>query len=90
METKAFVPDIPWLEELRLPIVYEGDNPTAVVVEIGLFRALMRRLEELEDEELLNDPEIVAALQAGQADYLAGRTTPIEEVIREMGLEGEI
>jgi hypothetical protein len=83
METKAFVTDIPWLEESQLPIVYEGNKPIAVVVEIGLFRALMRRLEELEDEELLSDSEIVAALQAGQADYLAGRTTPIEEVIRE-------
>jgi len=64
----------PTIEEL--PIVYKYGEPMAVVVDIKLFRVLLDRLEELEDRDLFSDPEIIAGLQAGQDDYLAGRMTP--------------
>jgi hypothetical protein len=71
------------LEEL--PTVYKHGEPTAVVVDIKLFRVLLDRLEELEEQELFSDPEIIAGLQAGQDDYLAGRMTSLEDVIKELG-----
>jgi len=73
------------LEEL--PTVYKYGEPTAVVVDIKLFRLLLDRLQELEDLKLFSDPEIIAGLQAGQNDYLAGRMTSLEDVAKELGLE---
>jgi len=74
----------------ELPTVYKHGEPTAVVVDIKLFRVLLDRLEELEGRELFSDPEIIAGLQAGQDDYLAGRMTSLEDVIKELGLEDEL
>jgi hypothetical protein len=74
----------------ELPTVYKRGEPTAVVVDIKLFRVLLDRLEELEDRDLFSDPEIIAGLQAGQDDYLAGRMTSLEDVIEELGLEDEL
>jgi len=76
------------LEEL--PTVYRYGEPTAVVVDIKLFRLLLDRLQELEDLKLFSDPEIIAGLQAGQNDYLAGRMTSLEDVAKELGLEDEL
>lgn len=74
----------------ELPTVYKYGEPTAVVVDIKLFRLLLDRLQELEDQELFSDPEIIAGLQAGQDDYLAGRMTSLEDVVKELGLEDEL
>jgi hypothetical protein len=74
----------------ELPTVYKCGEPTAVVVDIKLFRLLLDRLQELEDQELFSDPEIIAGLQAGQDDYLAGRMTSLQDVIRELGLGDEL
>jgi len=74
----------------ELPIVYKDGEPRAVVVDIKLFQFLLDRLEELEDRELFSDPEIIAGLQAGQDDYLAGRMTSLEDVAKELGLEDEL
>jgi len=76
----------PTIEEL--PIVYKYGEPMAVVVDIKLFRVLLDRLEELEDRDLFSDPEIIAGLQAGQYDYLAGRMTSLEDIVKELGLNG--
>ena len=73
-----------------LPTVYKYGEPTAVVVDIKLFRLLLDRLQELEDQKLFSDPEVIAGLQAGQDDYLAGRMTSLEDVIKELGLENEL
>jgi len=74
----------------ELPTVYRRGEPTAVVVDIKLFRVLLDRLEELEDQELFSDSEIIAGLQAGQDDYLASRMTSLEDVIKDLGLEDEL
>ena len=74
----------PTIEEL--PIVYRYGEPTAVVVDIKLFRSLLYRLQELEDQKLFSDPEVIAGLQAGQDDYLAGRMTSFEDVVKELGI----
>jgi len=74
----------------ELPTVYKYGEPTAVVVDIKLFRFLLDRLQELEDQKLFSDPEVIAGLQAGQDDYLAGRMTSLEDVIKELGLENEL
>jgi len=74
----------------ELPTVYKYGEPTAVVVDIKLFRLLLDRLQELEDQKLFSDPEVIAGLQAGQDDYLAGRMTSLEDVIKELGLENEL
>ena len=74
----------------ELPTVYKYGEPTAVVVDIKLFRSLLYRLQELEDQKLFSDPEVIAGLQAGQYDYLAGRMTSFEDVVKELGLEDEL
>lgn len=78
----------PTIEEL--PTIYRYGEPTAVVVDIKLFRFLLDKLQELEDQKLFSDPEVIAGLQAGQDDYLAGRMTSLEDVVRELGLEYEL
>jgi len=78
----------PTIEEL--PTIYKYGEPMAVVVDIKLFQILLDRLEELEDRDLFSDPEIIAGLQAGQDDYLAGRMTSLEAVIKDLGLEDEL
>ena len=70
----------------ELPTVYKYGEPTAVVVDIKLFRLLLDRLQELEDQKLFSDPEVIAGLQAGQGDYLAGRMTSFEDVVKELGI----
>ena len=74
----------------ELPTVYKYGEPTAVVVDIKLFRFLLDKLQELEDQKLFSDPEVIAGLQAGQDDYLAGRMTSFEDVVKELGLEEEL
>ncbi len=80
-------PGISLIEELQLPVIYQGDEPTAVVLDIRLFQALIERLGELEDEELFSDPEVIEGLREGHADYLAGKVSSFEDVVRELGLE---
>ncbi len=90
MAPTTFTPDMSLLEELHLPIVYQNGEPAAVVVDIRLFQALIDRLEELEDRELLSNPEIIAQLEAARADHLAGRVVSYEDALKLLGLESEL
>lgn len=76
--TKA-IADQPLLREF--PLVYEGEEPTAVLVDINVFKFLLERLEELEDRELIGDPNVIARLREARADHLAGRTISHGELI---------
>jgi len=72
----------------ELPVVYEGGEPTAVLIDIKVFDLLLERLEELEDRELFKDPKVIARLRRAREDHLAGRTTSHADLIRELGLGG--
>ena len=74
----------------ELPIVYEGGEPTAVLMDIKVFEVLLKRLEELEDRELFSDPKVIARLRKAREDHLAGRVTSRANLVRELGLEGEL
>jgi len=80
--------DRPLIKEL--PVVYEGGEPTAVLIDIEVFELLLKRLEELEDRELFSDPKVIARLRKAREDHLAGRVTSHANLIRELGLEGEL
>ncbi len=80
--------DRPLIKEL--PVVYEGGEPTAVLIDIEVFELLLKRLEELEDHELFSDPEVIARLREAREDHLAGRVTSHANLVRELGLEGEL
>jgi hypothetical protein len=80
--------DRPLIKEL--PVVYEGGEPTAVLIDIKVFQLLLKRLEELEDRELFNDPKVIARLRKAREDHLAGRVTSHANLVRELGLEGEL
>ncbi len=79
-------------EELSegLPLIYEQGEPKAVVLDLNVFQMLLQRLDELEERELLNDPAIVEGLQKAREDHLAGRLTSHNDLIKELGLEGEL
>ncbi|MBS1254019.1 MAG: hypothetical protein MAG451_03075 [Anaerolineales bacterium] len=79
-------------EELSkgLPMIYEEGEPKAVVLDLHVFQTLLQRLDELEERELLNDPAIVEGLQKAREDHLAGRLTSHTDLIKELGLEGEL
>ncbi|MFB0546364.1 MAG: hypothetical protein ACETWB_05590 [Anaerolineae bacterium] len=74
----------------KFPIVYENGEPKAVMVDIEFFQLLLDRLEELEDRELLSDPEVVERLKEAREDHLAGRVTSHADLIEELGLAGEL
>lgn len=74
----------------ELPVVYEGGEPTAVLIDIKVFELLLKRLEELEDRELFSDPKVIARLREAREDHVAGRVTSHADLIRELGLEGEL
>ena len=80
--------DRPLIKEL--PVVYEGGEPTAVLIDIKVFELLLKRLEELEDHELFSDPEVIARLREAREDHLARRVTSHANLVRELGLEGEL
>jgi hypothetical protein len=80
--------DRPLIREL--PIVYEGGEPMAVLIDIKVFELLLERLEELEDRELFNDPKVIARLKRAREDHLAGRVTSHANLVRELGLQGEL
>lgn len=80
--------DRPLIKEL--PVVYEGGEPTAVLIDIRVFELLLKRLEELEDHELFSDPKVIARLRKAREDHLAGRVTSHANLVREFGLEGEL
>ena len=80
--------DRPLIREL--PVVYEGGEPTAVLIDIKVFELLLKRFEELEDHELFNDPKVIARLRKAREDHLAGRVTSHADLVRELGLEGEL
>jgi hypothetical protein len=74
----------------EFPLVYEGGEPTAVLVDINVFGLLLERLEELEDRELFSDPKVIARLKEAREDHLARRVTSHAELIKELGLESEL
>jgi hypothetical protein len=80
--------DRPLIREL--PVVYERGEPTAVLIDIEVLDLLLERLEELEDRELFSDPKVIACLRKAREDHLAGRVTSHADLIRELGLEGEL
>ena len=80
--------DRPLIREL--PVVYEGGEPTAVLIDIKVLDLLLERLEELEDRELFSDPKVIARLRKAREDHLAGRVTSHADLVRELGLEGEL
>ncbi len=75
------------LDDLRLPVIYEMGEPVAVVIDLDVFEAIVKRLEGLEDEALFSDPAIVARLQKAREDHLAGRVVSREALLRELGLD---
>jgi len=79
--------DRPLIREL--PVVYEGGEPTAVLIDIKVLDLLLERLEDLEDRELFSDPKVIARLRRAREDHLAGRITSHANLVRELGLEGE-
>ena len=74
----------------ELPVVYEGGEPTAVLIDIKVLDLLLERLEELDDRELFSDPEVIVRLRKAREDHLAGRVTSHADLVRELGLEGEL
>ena len=74
----------------HLPVIYEKGEPTAILLDIHIFKALLQRLDALEERELLSDPEVVAGLRKARKDHLTGRLTPHIDLIKELGLEGEL
>ena len=80
--------DRPLMREL--PVVYEGGEPTAVLIDIEVFDLLLERLEELDDRELFSDPKVIVRLRKAREDHLAGRVTSHADLVRELGLEGEL
>jgi len=43
----------------ELPVIYEKGAPKAAVIDIKLLEALLERLDELEEKELLDDPKVI-------------------------------
>jgi len=75
--------DRPLIREL--PVVYEGGEPTAVLIDIKVLDLLLERLEDLEDRELFSDPKVIARLRRAREDHLAGRITSHANLVRELG-----
>jgi len=69
----------------ELPVVYEGGEPMAVLLDIKVFELLLKRLEDLEDHELLSDPKVIVRLRKAREDHLAGRVTSHANLVRELG-----
>lgn len=78
----------PFLDEL--PVIYEKGEPKAAVIDIKLLEVLLERLDELEENELLDNPEIVEGLMKARENHLAGRLTSHVDLIKELGLENEL
>lgn len=74
----------------NLPVIYEKGEPTAILLDIHIFEALLQRLDALEERELLGDPEVVAGLRKAREDHLTGRLISHTNLIKELGLEGEL
>lgn len=79
-----------FIEEHNLPLVYRDGEPKAVIIDLKLLEALLEKLDEIEEREMLSDPEAIKSLQEGQADYMAGRVLSQEEALEELGLKGEL
>lgn len=79
-------------EELTedLPMIYERGEPKAVVLSLQVFKALLRKLDELEERELLSDTEVVEGIRKAREDHLAGRLTSHIDLVKKLGLEGEL
>jgi hypothetical protein len=74
----------------ELPVIYEKGQPKAAVIEIKLLEALLERLDELEEKELLNDPEIIEGLMKARENHVAGKITSHADLIKELGLGDEL
>ena len=59
-------------------LITRNGKPAAVVVPVDEYEALE------ETAEILSDPETLAAIEAGRADFERGDTVPFEDVRREL------
>jgi len=55
-------------------------KPAAVVMSADEFESWQETLE------IMSDPEAVAAIKRGMRDVKAGRTRPLEEVLKRLGV----
>jgi len=63
----------------------ENGNLTGVLVPIDLWNILKEEIRE-ETEEILNNPELMKAIKASEADIKAGKTTTLDSLETELGL----
>ncbi len=69
------------IEEIREHVVItRNGRPAAVVMSEAEYESLIETLE------VLNDPEVMAALKESDEDVAARRVSPWDEVKRELGL----
>jgi hypothetical protein len=66
--------------ETGRPVIIQGEEIEGIMLEYGVYQALLHRLEDLED---LRDAEIA------HAEYLAGAGRPFEEFVAELKAERE-
>ncbi|MCE3248643.1 MAG: Antitoxin Phd YefM, type toxin-antitoxin system [Microvirga sp.] len=64
-------------------------NECVIIEKDGLSVAALIAIDELEDYLELNDPEVRAAIAEGREEYLAGKSRPAEELLRELEEEEE-
>lgn len=58
-----------------------------MIIDLKLLEALLEKLDEIEEREMLSDPEVIKSLQEGQANREAGRVISHEELIKELGFQ---
>lgn len=64
-----------------------NDKEIFILEKDGIPVAGLLDVDELEDYLDLHDPEIVSSIKQAREDYLAGRTRPAEELLRELETE---
>lgn len=57
---------------------------------LRLMATLLERLDELEDEMLMSDPEVLERLKEARQNHLEGRVLTHEEMLKELGLSGQV
>ena len=64
-------------------------NECFIIEKDGRPAAALIDIDEFEDYLELNDPEVSAAIAEGREEYLAGKSRPAEELLRELETEEE-
>ncbi len=65
-------------------IITIDGKPKVVLVSYEYYEGLLETLD------IMSDPEAVKGIEEGLADIKAGRTIPLEEVIKEFNLENDV